>query len=252
MKIAVAAVQPTLDSPLDTRLGTCAFLVVVDTDTMAFEAIPSPSSASARGVAVVVSALQREVDVVLAMYISPRLATTLQDNGVEAVRGAKGTVREAIVEYLSKGRSEREKRRASDRIVSALARSLHQVATMLPTLAGVVLLIGLFKTFVSKELLASVFSGNGFLDTLWGACFGSVLAGNAVNSYVIGKGLLDAGVGLAGVTAFIFTWVSVGLVQLPVEVSALGARFAIIRTLVAFALSIPVALCTAVLVGLIT
>jgi hypothetical protein len=89
-------------------------------------------------------------------------------------------------------------------------------------------------------------------DTLWGASFGSILAGNPINSYVIGKGLLDAGVGLASVTAFIFTWVSVGLLQLPVEIKALGSRFALVRTAVAFALAIPIGLCTACLLSVFT
>lgn len=252
MKIAVPAVAPDLDAQVDRRLGTCAFLLIVDAETMAFEALPGSSSGSARGVAMVVTALQREVDVILAGYLSPRLATTLRENGVEVVTGATGTVRTAISTYLNAGQREREESVGPSHIVSALSRSLHQLTVMLPTLVGVMLLIGLFKTFVSKEVLASLFSGNVVTDTLWGACFGSILAGNAVNSYVIGKGLLDTGVGLAGVTAFIFTWVSVGLVQLPVEISALGARFAIARTVVAFALSIPVALCTAYLVGSVT
>jgi len=252
MKIAVPAVAPDLDAQLDRRLGRCAFLLVVDPETMAFEALPGSSSGSARGVAMVVTALQKEVNVILARYLSPRLATTLRENGVEVVTGATGTVRDAISSYLSTGEGKREDSVGPSHIVSALSRSLHQLGAMLPTLAGVVLLIGLFKTFVSKELLASLFSGNVVTDTLWGACFGSILAGNAVNSYVIGKGLLDTGVGLAGVTAFIFTWVSVGLVQLPMEISALGARFAVVRTVAAFALSVPVAVCTAFLVGLVT
>jgi len=252
MKIGVPAVASDLDAQVDRRLGTCAFLLVVDAETMAFEAVRAPSSGSARGVAMIVTALQREVDVILAGYVPPRLVTTLRENGVEVVTGATGTVREAISNYLSARQTERKESVRPSYVVSALSRSLHQLIAMLPTLAGVVLLIGLFKTLVTKELLATLFSGNVVTDTLGGACFGSILAGNAVNSYVIGKGLLDTGVGLAGVTAFIFTWVSVGLLQLPVEITALGARFAIVRTVVAFAVSIPVALCTAFLVGSVT
>jgi len=249
-KIAVPAIAPDLDAQVDRRFGTCAFLLVVDAETMAFEALPGASRGSGRGMAMVVSALRKDVDVILARYLSPRLATTLRENGIQVTTGATGTVRDVINDYLSSRESEVPV--GTSHIVPALARSLRQLSGMLPTLAAVVLLIGLFKTFVSKEMLASVFSGNPVTDTFWGACFGSVLAGNAVNSYVIGKGLLDTGVGLAGVIAFIFTWVSVGLVQLPVEIEALGARFAIVRTVVAFVFSIPVALSTACLVGLVT
>jgi len=77
-----------------------------------------------------------------------------------------------------------------------------------------VLLIGLLNTFVSRNFLAALFSGNPVLDTLLGAFFGSILAGNAINSYIIGGELLEYGVSLFTVTALIITWVTVGLVQL--------------------------------------
>ena len=252
MKIGVPADASDLEAQVGRRLGTSPFLLIVDAETMAFEAVQGPPSGRAMGAGMAVAALQNEVDVILAGYLSPRLASTLRENGVEVVTGARGTVRAAIGDYLSKGQAERPEPARPSPIASALSRSLHQLTAILPTLGGVVLLIGLFKTFVSKELLTKLFSGNLITDTLWGASFGSILAGNPVNGYVIGKGLLDAGVGLAGVTAFIFTWVSVGLVQLPVEIKALGARFALVRTAVAFALSIPVGLCTAYLVSVIT
>ena len=252
MKIGVPAATSDLDAQVGRRLGTSPFLLVVDPETMALEAVPRPPAGRARGVGMVLTALQKEVDVILAGYLSPHLATTLRENGVEVVTGVRGTVRAAIGEYLGAGRAGHERPAGPGQIASALNRSLHQLAAMLPTLGGVLLLIGLFKTFVSRESLSTLFSGNLIIDTLWGASFGSILAGNPVNSYVIGKGLLDAGVGLAGVTAFIFTWVSVGLVQLPVEVKALGTRFAIVRTAAAFALSIPIGLCTAYLLSLIT
>ena len=102
-----------------------------------------------------------------------------------------------------------------DILVRGLRSSVRQFANILPILIGVVLCIRLFNAFVSKEALASVFSGNLVLDTLWGACFGSILAGNPINSYVIGAALLDNGISLFAVTAIIITWVTVGLVQLP-------------------------------------
>ena len=130
-------------------------------------------------------------------------------------------------------------------------RTLHQMMVMFPVLAGVILLVGLFQTFVPKTLLTSLFTGQLVLDALVGAVSGSVLTGNPVNSYVIGKGLLDVNVGLAGVSAFILTWVTVGVVQLPAEISALGLRFALVRTAAAFALSIPIACLTVWLMGVV-
>ena len=136
-------------------------------------------------------------------------------------------------------------------LVRAAATSARQFANLLPVLVGVVLLIGLFNAFVSEKFLASIFSDNVALDTVLGACFGSILAGNPINSYVIGGELLKYGVSLFAVTAFIVTWVTVGLIQMPAEIAALGRRFALTRNALALALSIPVAILTVVISDLI-
>jgi len=115
----------------------------------------------------------------------------------------------------------------------------------------VVLLLGLFNTLVPGKLLASLFSGTAIIDTLWGACLGSIIAGNPVNSYIIGGELLKHGVSLFAVTALIITWVTVGLVQLPAEIAALGRKFALVRNAICFILAVPIALMTVVILNLI-
>jgi hypothetical protein len=100
-------------------------------------------------------------------------------------------------------------------------------------------------------ILTSIFSGNVALDTLWGACFGSIFAGNPINSYIIGGELLKYGVSLFAVTAFIVTWVTVGLVQLPAEIAAFGKRFALLRNGLSFLLAIPVAIVTVLILNLL-
>jgi predicted Fe-Mo cluster-binding NifX family protein len=42
MKIAVSATGTDLNAQVDPRFGRCANFILVDTDTMAFEAIPNP------------------------------------------------------------------------------------------------------------------------------------------------------------------------------------------------------------------
>ena len=138
-----------------------------------------------------------------------------------------------------------------DAVRQAARSSARQFASLLPILIGVVLLIGLFNAFVSTEFLASIFSGSPLLDTLWGACFGSILAGNPINSYVIGGELLKHGVSLFAVTALILTWVTVGLVQLPAEAAALGRKFALVRTVISFVMFTGIAVLTVVLFNLL-
>ena len=80
---------------------------------------------------------------------------------------------------------------------------------------------------------------------------GSISAGNPITSYIFGGELLDQGINLLAVTAFLVAWVTVGLVQLPAESFLLGKRFAILRNAISFIFSIFVAIITAFLVGLI-
>ncbi|OPL11725.1 MAG: hypothetical protein AVO39_05190 [delta proteobacterium MLS_D] len=137
-------------------------------------------------------------------------------------------------------------------MMGAMTRSFRQFAGMFPVLIGVILIMGLFDAFVSRELLLSVFQGNAFLDSLYGACLGGLFAGNPINSYVIGGELLKYGISLFAVTAFIVSWVTVGLVQLPAEMAALGKKFALLRNAASFLMVVPVAMFTVFIVDFVT
>jgi hypothetical protein len=131
-------------------------------------------------------------------------------------------------------------------LIHAFKNTGKQFANLLPMFLGIILLTGLFNNFIPKELLASIFCGSTLLDMLWGAAFGSILAGNPVNFYVIGGELLVYGVSLFAATAFITSWVTVGLVQLPAEIAALGKNFALIRNALSFALCMAISFLTVI------
>ena len=126
--------------------------------------------------------------------------------------------------------------------------SLIKAAKMLwsatPILLGAVLLVSLAQALIPDELLAGFFQGSPLLDSFIGAFLGSFMAGNPLISYVLSGELSSAGVSLFAVTSFLLSWVTVGLVQLPAEALMLGKRFAIIRNVSAFFLSIACAFVT--------
>jgi uncharacterized membrane protein YraQ (UPF0718 family) len=124
----------------------------------------------------------------------------------------------------------------------ALRKTAKQYGALIPVLTGVILLTGLFKAFLPKELILTMFSGSMIQDTFTGAFIGSLLSGNPINSYVIGETLLEMGVDFFGVTAMMLTWVTVWLVQMPVEISVFGIRFTLIRNIAAFLVAIPVSI----------
>ena len=129
-------------------------------------------------------------------------------------------------------------------ITTSYYKALKNFVMTLPVLLGVILLIGLFKTYITPELISSVFRGNFFQDTLFGSVIGSVSAGNPITSYIIGGELLKEGVNLFAVTAFIIAWVTVGIIQLPAEASILGKRFALTRNFLSFISAIFVSIAT--------
>ena len=121
----------------------------------------------------------------------------------------------------------------------------------LPMILGTILLISLISALVPKSFYTSVFSKNSFLDSFIGSLIGSISAGNPITSYIFGGEMLNQGVGLIAVTAFIVSWVTVGLIQLPAESAILGKKFAIARNITAFILSIVVAIITVLILGAI-
>jgi uncharacterized membrane protein YraQ (UPF0718 family) len=119
-----------------------------------------------------------------------------------------------------------------------------------PIILCVILLISLLISFISQDNISYLFTG-GTLDLLIGSLFGSLLAGNPITSYIISGELLKNGVSLIAVTAFLVSWITVGIIQLPAEIAILGKKFAITRNLISFISSIVVAILVVGLVNLL-
>ncbi len=139
----------------------------------------------------------------------------------------------------------------NEKLKESIANASKAIGNSLPVLTGVILLIGLVNTFVPKSIYSTLFSNNIFLDPVIGSGLGSILAGNPITSYVLGGELLLQGVSLIAVTAFIVSWVTVGLIQLPAEATLLGKKFAIARNILSFIFSIIVAIATVFIIDII-
>jgi uncharacterized membrane protein YraQ (UPF0718 family) len=127
---------------------------------------------------------------------------------------------------------------------NALNQTYNNFKQSIPILLGVILLIAMITTAVPTDIFKKIFSGNFIFDSLIGAAIGSIAAGNPITSYVIGGELLVQGISLIAVTAFILTWVTIGIVQMPAEILMLGKRFAITRNILAFLSAIIISILT--------
>ena len=133
----------------------------------------------------------------------------------------------------------------------ALRKTANNFKKTIPILLGVLLLVALITKAIPREFYSQIFIENPILDPLIGSIFGSIAAGNPLTSYVIGGELLDSGVSLIAVTAFILSWVTVGLVQFPAESEMLGRKFATVRTILSFGMSIAIAILTVFILGVL-
>ncbi len=138
-----------------------------------------------------------------------------------------------------------------ENLINSFYKSFKSFGASLPVLIGVVLLLGLFRVNVSPQIISSIFSGEFFRDVITGSLIGSISAGSAITSYIIGAELLREGVSLFAVTAFLVAWVTVGIIQFPAEAAILGKKFAFRRNLVSFILAILVSLATVALMMMI-
>lgn len=132
----------------------------------------------------------------------------------------------------------------SKRLKSANNKAIKGITAMLPLILGVILLVSCLNVIIPKKFYESFFTGNPFFDAIKGATLGSFLTGNPITGYILGSDFLESGVDLVAVTAFLVSWVTVGLVQLPAETLALGKSFALYRNIVAFVMAILVAIIT--------
>ena len=101
MKICVTSEGEALDSKVDPRFGRCQYFIIVDTDTLEFEAIQNPNIESMGGAGIQSGQFvaEKQVKALITGNIGPNAFQTLQAAGIGVVTGASGTVEEAIKEY---------------------------------------------------------------------------------------------------------------------------------------------------------
>lgn len=103
MKIAVSSTGADIDAPVDPRFGRCQYFVVVDPDSMAYEAFENPNTMASGGAGIQSAQLvaERGAQVVLTGNCGPNAYQTLEAAGASVVVGVTGTVRGAVEAYRS-------------------------------------------------------------------------------------------------------------------------------------------------------
>ncbi len=103
MKVAVTATGPDLDHEVYPRFGRAKYFLLVDTETMQWRAIQNSTSlelAQGAGIQAAHTVLKECPDVVLTGNCGPKAFKVLEARGVKVALGAKGTVRQALKDFL--------------------------------------------------------------------------------------------------------------------------------------------------------
>jgi len=137
-----------------------------------------------------------------------------------------------------------------NKLKDSMFKAAKALVNVLPLIFGTILLFSLIITIIPKSFYVSIFK-NSIIDPILGSLVGSISAGNPITSYILGGELLEQGIGLMAVTAFLVAWVSVGIIQLPAESMILGKKFAILRNLTSFIFAIVVAVLTVAILEVI-
>jgi predicted Fe-Mo cluster-binding NifX family protein len=101
MKICVTATAASLDAQIDPRFGRSSYLVIIDSETMQFEAIPNMASGvtGGAGIQAAQTIANKGVKLLITGNVGPNAFQALSATGIEVVTGAFGTVREAVEQF---------------------------------------------------------------------------------------------------------------------------------------------------------
>ncbi|MEA1907370.1 MAG: NifB/NifX family molybdenum-iron cluster-binding protein [Euryarchaeota archaeon] len=101
MKICVTSTGPGLDSPVDPRFGRCPYFIIVDPETMEYEAVANQSAdaSGGAGVQAAQTVAEKGVSVVVTGHVGPNAVPVLDAAGIRSLTDASGTVRDAVVQY---------------------------------------------------------------------------------------------------------------------------------------------------------
>ena len=101
MNIAITATEPSLDAKVDPRFGRCPFFLIVDTDTLKFEALENPNLMLGGGAGIQSAQLMagKGVQSVLTGNCGPNAYQTLSAAGIGVIIGCSGPVADVVEQF---------------------------------------------------------------------------------------------------------------------------------------------------------
>ena len=101
MKIAISSMGKDLDSQIDPRFGRCQYFILVDSETLAFEAVRNEGLMASGGAGIQAAQLiaQRGATVLITGNLGPNAASALSASGIKIYLASGGTLKDVIQGY---------------------------------------------------------------------------------------------------------------------------------------------------------
>lgn len=102
MKIIVTATENNLDAPVDPRFGRCQYFIIVNPETLDYNAQENDqkNAIGGAGVQAAQTVANAQVDAVVTGSVGPNAFETLKAANVKIFTGATGTVKDAIEAFV--------------------------------------------------------------------------------------------------------------------------------------------------------
>ena len=101
MKLALPGSGKEMNTLIDPRFGRCRYFMVIDPDTLAFEARENPFRTADRGAGIQAAQWMADqcVKTVMAGRVGPNAFKVLKRAGITVITGIQGEIREAVETY---------------------------------------------------------------------------------------------------------------------------------------------------------
>jgi predicted Fe-Mo cluster-binding NifX family protein len=102
MKIAVTSKGKDIDSETDPRFGRAMYILIIDSETLEFEALDNKENVNAfkgAGIQASTMVIDKGAEVLLTGYCGPNAFKTLKAGGIKVISDISGTVKSAVKDF---------------------------------------------------------------------------------------------------------------------------------------------------------